>query len=75
MTADEIASINRERLTRWRLDLELQHATPAVLVGVGHDHREGDLVLCACEGSDAPTDRELALMLRWAAEQLEARPG
>lgn len=69
MTRQQIVSITRERLDRWAERLAGEHATPAVLVGVGHDHREGNLVLCVTE--DGPSEAEIAAFLRWAARQLD----
>lgn len=69
MTRAEILAINRDRLERWGTWLTNQHATALVLIGVGHDHVSGRLRVCQLE--DGPADRELALLLRAVADQLE----
>jgi hypothetical protein len=71
MTPDKIAEINADRLDRWTKRLLSSHATALVMVGVGHDHKKGQLVLCTTE--DGPSNEELAGFLRWAANQLERR--
>lgn len=49
MDTDKITS---ERLNEWRDRLREEHATPLVLLGVGHEHKSGQLVLCVPEGVD-----------------------
>src|SRR5436309_5857950 len=49
LTADEIRAICEDRLARWTEKLVGEHATPVVLVGVGHDARKGMLVICAVD--------------------------
>jgi len=43
MTADEVREIVLDRLARWAPLLSNAHATPVVLVGVGHDHARGEI--------------------------------
>lgn len=50
MTSDEVREICNERLTRWRDHLVSKHATPMVLIGVGHDEAEGSVVMCLPDG-------------------------
>jgi hypothetical protein len=54
--------ITKERLARWAVRLESQHATPLVLVGIGHDHVSGNLVVCLPEDVGNPI--VIALLLR-----------
>lgn len=49
MERSEIEQINRERLEGWRRKLVESHATPILLVGVGHDEKKGLCVLCTTE--------------------------
>jgi hypothetical protein len=44
--------ITAERLASWRDRLKEENATPMVLIGVGHDHKSGQIVLCVPEGVD-----------------------
>jgi len=57
-----------ERLGRWKNKLSAAHATPVCLIGVGHDHNTGQLVVCTTEEIN---DAELALMLRYALREIE----
>ncbi|GAI81422.1 unnamed protein product, partial [marine sediment metagenome] len=41
----EIETIGKERLDKWQQRLIDEHATPVILVGVGHDHRSGQVVV------------------------------
>lgn len=48
-----VKAINDERLGRWKNQLNRKHATPFILLGIGHDHNVGNLViLCTEERSD-----------------------
>jgi len=49
ISTEEIEAICQERLGEWTKRLVGEHATPIVLVGVGHDHKSGQLVLCTTE--------------------------
>ena len=42
-------TITRERLAIWEKRLAREHATPMVLIGVGHDQRHGQPVLITTE--------------------------
>lgn len=70
MDSEEIKAICDERLGSWTNRLVGEHATPILLVGVGHDHKKGDLVLCTLEDLD---DMELLLFLQGAVHKLEAQ--
>lgn len=49
MTPDDIKAICVQRLGSWTSRLTEQHATPMVLVGVGHDHKSGQVVVLTTE--------------------------
>lgn len=49
MTNDQCREICRDRLDSWRDKLVGDHATPAVLIGIGQDHVSGQLYLCVPE--------------------------
>lgn len=49
MTAAQIIRINNERLSNWGTQLSDNHCTPAILIGIGHDHRSGELHVCIPE--------------------------
>lgn len=49
MTDDQINAICTERLGRWQKGLIEQHATPVLLVSVGHDEKKGQIVLSTTE--------------------------
>ena len=71
----QIEQISKERLDRWVNFLVSEHATPVVLVGVGHDHKSGTVVLCAPESmTDIEIDNFLTgALLRLRQKQAEAR--
>jgi len=62
--------ITRERLERWSQKLEKEHATPMCLVGVGHDQKSGQLVVCLPDGPQM-TNQLVANILRAAARIAE----
>lgn len=49
MESQEIEAICTERLGRWRRRLVEEHSTPVFLLGAGHDHKIGQVVLCTLE--------------------------
>ncbi len=69
MTAPQIQKINAVRLTGWAGKLSAAHATALVVVGVGHDQRNGEVNVCVSE--NGPSDREIAAFLRHAANLLD----
>jgi hypothetical protein len=69
MTKEAIRRINLERLKRWQELLIQEHGTALALVGVGHDHVSGKLMVCSPD--NGPSNVELAGMLRFLAEELE----
>ncbi|HEV8639400.1 MAG TPA: hypothetical protein VG370_34765 [Chloroflexota bacterium] len=63
-----VEAITRERLGRWARDCVRHHATPLVLVAVGHDERSGTVYVCRTE--DGPSDAEIGALLRRVAQEL-----
>lgn len=63
-----VKAINEERLFRWKVKLTRQHATPVFLLGVGHDHKSGELVILCTEDR---TDEELLLFLEGSVNKLK----
>jgi len=68
MTREDILTLCRERMANWMEYLASKHATPAVIVGVGHDHVSGVLFVCCPQ--DMP-ESMLLDMMRGAVEILE----
>lgn len=44
--------ITAKRLNDWSKRLAEEHATPLMLIGIGHDHTSGQIALCIPEGID-----------------------
>jgi hypothetical protein len=59
--------ITHERLGSWEKKFEGSHATPILLIGVGHDHVNGQVVICVTEDL---TDKQIILFLENALKQL-----
>ncbi len=70
MTDDELRAIIAERLARWTERLVSSHATPMVLVGIGHDANSGTVVVCALEDGAFSETRHLRALLRYAIDHL-----
>lgn len=51
MTSETIRRITVERLDGWAARLVQEHATPMLLMGIGHDHTSGQVVICCVEDS------------------------
>jgi len=68
MQRSQINKINVDRLTSWKNRLNEQHSTPMMLVGVGHDHKSGELMILVTEER---TDYEILLLMREALRMLE----
>lgn len=60
--------ITKERFERWAKRLSESHATPALLVGIGHDQVKGQVVICTLE--DFSND-EIRAFLVFALKELE----
>ena len=56
-----IEKINQERLASWGRRLAENHATPLLLVGVGHGARSGQINLCVC-AEDLPVEDVRAMV-------------
>lgn len=70
MRREQINKINVGRLSRWKDRLNDTHATPVLMIGVGHDHYNGKVILCTTEDL---TDSELLLFMQDACRQLEQK--
>ncbi len=66
----ETERVTRERLTEWTLLLSRAHATPALLLAIGHDEHEGEVHVLVPEGLDALT---LIGLLQIAIKELAER--
>jgi hypothetical protein len=72
MTSEEIKTICQERLGSWQERLVESHATPAVLLGVGHDQHSGDIVICTVEEM---SNENIILFLQDALTKLVEQTG
>ncbi len=61
--------ITEERLKRWKLKMSASHATPLVLLGVGHDHMSGKFVVCTLDEPEF-TDARVKQLLEAAVAML-----
>lgn len=43
MTREQIEQINSERLNQWGARAINSHATPLLMLSIGHDHKSGEL--------------------------------
>ena len=68
MDNKKINEICTERLGRWQKKLEGEHATPQLLLGVGHDHNKGKMVVVVTEDCD---DDQLELWLAGALGEIK----
>lgn len=66
--AVNVRKITHERLGSWEKRLVNSHATPALLLGVGHDHVKGQLVVCVTEDR---SNEEIILLLQGAITELK----
>lgn len=67
MDNEELREICYDRVARWIERLIKEHSTPIVLVGVGHDHKSGHLVLLTVEEL---TNDQIVLFLEAAIDHL-----
>lgn len=70
MRRETINKINVDRLTGWKDKLNKSHATPVILIGVAHDHNQGQIVVCTTEER---SDQDILLFMREAVRQLETQ--
>lgn len=61
MDSQSVRQICQERLGIWTEDLVADHATPVLVLGIGHDHARGKMSLCVPEGTDDERIFELLL--------------
>ena len=52
MNDDRIRQICKDRLAMWTDDLVGDHATPVLLLGVGHDDKKGNISICTVQEMD-----------------------
>jgi len=71
VTTDELRAIVEDRLERWAARLVDGHATPLVLVGVGHDHARGQIVVVTLDEHEMQAEVIAAFLLS-AVDQLRA---
>ena len=67
-----VEMIIRERLTRWSKRLAEEHATPLLLMGIGHDENSGKINVLTCDEPDI-TDEVVYQLLCKAASELRQR--
>lgn len=67
-----VEKINTDRLALWAQHLNESHATPLLLIGIGHDHTSGQLVLCTLN-EDEITPAVLTAFLVEAIRELQRR--
>jgi hypothetical protein len=70
VTNAQIETITRDRLTRWGYRVLDDHATPLVLVGIGHDAAAGRVSVYTVDEPEM-TDAAIAAFLRKAAIMLD----
>jgi hypothetical protein len=65
MTVDVIR-ITEERLAHWAIDCVRDHATPALLLAIGHDEQQGEIHIYVPDDPmfDRQTIRKLLTMAR-----------
>jgi hypothetical protein len=68
MTRAQIGSINSKRLASWADKLTSAHATPQLLLGVGHDHVSGQVSVIVCEEI---TNDQIEALLRFALDAIQ----
>ena len=62
-----VREICKERLDSWMDILVSSHATPVILVAVGHDHNKGELHVVTLEEMG---NKELSLLMAGALEKI-----
>jgi len=65
-----VEQITAERLLRWSKRLSQAHATPILLVAVGHDEVSGQIVLCTLDEEEL-TNSKLRAFLEYAIKELK----
>lgn len=68
MDDSKIEQIWCDRITRWGPKLSTEHSTPVILIGIGHDHKSGQITVCVPETF---TDFEIMGILKAALFHLK----
>jgi len=63
-----VRKINHERLGRWEKRLNENNSTPILLVGIGHQQVQGQVMILTTEDR---TNTEIVIILKEALRQLE----
>jgi hypothetical protein len=64
-----VEQITKDRLARWAARLSESHATPVMLVAIGHDQVSGQVVICTLDEPEFDNEK-LKAFLRYALEEL-----
>ena len=67
MNREKVRSIGKERLDKWLDHLVNDHATPVLLMGLGHDHNLGNVSLCITENI---TNEQIELFLMGVLQKI-----
>lgn len=70
MDTSMIEEICRDRVDRWIKRMVQDHATPIVLVAVGHDHHKGEMHVMTTEELD---DETVAMFMEVATLRIKDR--
>ena len=73
METRRLVGIARATFEQWLSQLEGVHGLPVLVLAVGQDHNRGQLG--AIPAPWAPPPKELARILRWAADQFDPPAG
>jgi hypothetical protein len=65
-----VEAITKERLDRWAKRMKESHATPLLLIGVGHDQVSGQIVICTLDEPELSNDK-LRAFLKYALKELQ----
>ena len=69
MTSSQCQEIGEERVASWVVKFVEEHATPFVMVGIGHDHKSGNIVLVTVD-DDIASRRTVKAILQKAIQLL-----
>jgi len=68
MDSDKLEKICFERFQKWGFKLLSEYSTPVILIGIGHDHKSGQITVCVPENF---TDFEIIGILKATLLQLK----
>jgi len=71
VTSAEVRAIVEDRLLRWGEQLIADHGTPVVLIGVGHDHARGQVIVVTLDEQEMRGEVIAAFLLS-AVDRLRA---